>query len=213
MELRLAQLANSVRQISDIENQDPVKPWVFNLPHPDPSNPLVFSFYASQIEPWYLGPPLNGIWVCLAPESPSYLKVLKLKGSEDPEISTVPNVIRKQGFLFSWIVINEYDNLFSEQQVALTGSSVGPQGAQGPQGIAHIGVWSSSTTYLRGNVVRFNGSSYVSLLSNNLNYNPSTSTTYWLLIAAIGDTPVIPYQALMDAAIAQLGWQAQTYIP
>ena len=86
--------------------------------------------------------------------------------------------------------------------------STGPQGAQGPQGatgatgptgptgpagpqgppVSFKNTWSSSSTYATGDVVFFNGSSYISLVSSNLNQQPDTSPTSWALFAQQGAT-------------------------
>ena len=48
------------------------------------------------------------------------------------------------------------------------------------------GTWSSATTYLLGDVVLYNGSSYVAL-AGSTNVTP-TNTTYWSVFASKGDT-------------------------
>lgn len=48
------------------------------------------------------------------------------------------------------------------------------------------GEWSSSTTYAIGDVVSFNGSSYVSSIANNLNNEPDQHPSDWTLLAQGG---------------------------
>lgn len=48
------------------------------------------------------------------------------------------------------------------------------------------GVWSSATTYAANDLVTFSGSSYLSIVSGNLNNQPSTSPADWQLIAQGG---------------------------
>lgn len=63
------------------------------------------------------------------------------------------------------------------------------------------GTWSSSTTYNIGDVVNFNGSSYTSIINNNINNQPDTSTADWQVLAQGGGDVVhgtataIPYYA------------------
>ena len=47
--------------------------------------------------------------------------------------------------------------------------------------------WNSSTSYLAGDAVSFNGSSYLSLMDSNTGNAPDTSPAYWDLIARQGD--------------------------
>jgi len=67
----------------------------------------------------------------------------------------------------------------------------GSQGLQGPRGFTGagyrtLGEWSGTETYLENDVVGRNGSVYSSLLNDNLNQDPETATTYWILWAAKG---------------------------
>lgn len=64
--------------------------------------------------------------------------------------------------------------------------------AQGLPGTSALyrGPWSSTTTYNKGDAVGFtNGSSYVSLQNNNLDFNPTSAGAYWALLAAAGTPP------------------------
>lgn len=70
---------------------------------------------------------------------------------------------------------------------------VGPTGAQGAQGIqgppvSFQGTWSNATTYQTGSAVFFNGSSYASLVDNNIGNQPDTSPAQWTLLAQQGGT-------------------------
>jgi hypothetical protein len=48
--------------------------------------------------------------------------------------------------------------------------------------------WSSSATYSAGNVVTYQGASYISLVSNNKNVTPSSSTSAWAILDPPGVT-------------------------
>lgn len=48
------------------------------------------------------------------------------------------------------------------------------------------GAWSGATTYAAYEIVRYLGSSYISLQASNLNFNPATETTWWGLLAEAG---------------------------
>jgi len=83
--------------------------------------------------------------------------------------------------------------------------TVGPQGSQGPRafdgpqgpvgpvgpegsGMNWKGTWSSTVTYVRKDVVFWNGSSYyMTSTTNSLNEDPSLTTTKWSLVAKKGD--------------------------
>lgn len=54
--------------------------------------------------------------------------------------------------------------------------------------ITFKGAWDSTVTYAQNDAVFYNGSTYVSLQSNNLNQNPATQTAYWSLLVS-GATP------------------------
>jgi hypothetical protein len=71
----------------------------------------------------------------------------------------------------------------------------GPSGATGAQGppASFRGNWSSSTTYALGDAVfcaacSSSGSSYVSLVANNVGFDPPTSNVKWSLLAQQGAT-------------------------
>ena len=57
----------------------------------------------------------------------------------------------------------------------------------GKVGMTPAGSWSASSTYERLDVVTYEGSSYVSLVDSNINFNPSTSTGKWQLVAQHGE--------------------------
>ena len=71
--------------------------------------------------------------------------------------------------------------------------ATGPAGATGPQGspVSFQGTWSNATTYVSGDAVFFNGSSYISLVSGNVGHQPDANPVQWSLLAqqgAIGAT-------------------------
>ena len=51
---------------------------------------------------------------------------------------------------------------------------------------SYSGTWSASTTYAQGNVVIYNSSTYLSVVSSNTGKTPgsSASATYWQLIGS-----------------------------
>ena len=70
----------------------------------------------------------------------------------------------------------------------------GVQGVQGVQGqvgsqgfgLTWKGTWSSSTVYNYNDVITYNGSSYISLISNNTGNQPDLNTVLWNLINSQG---------------------------
>ena len=70
--------------------------------------------------------------------------------------------------------------------------ATGPTGATGATGAAGLtfqtGGWNSAATYALQDGVSYNGSSYISLQSSNLNHQPDTSPTFWALVAQAGAT-------------------------
>ena len=65
----------------------------------------------------------------------------------------------------------------------------GPQGTVGPQGPAvanYLGNYSSTTNYALHDAVSFGGSTYISLVANNVGNTPSLSPTQWAVLAAQG---------------------------
>ena len=78
---------------------------------------------------------------------------------------------------------------------------VGPQGPAGPQGEAglqgavgpqgpsvanYTGNYASTTNYARNDAVSYGGSTYISLVAGNVGQTPSSSPTYWAVLAAQG---------------------------
>jgi hypothetical protein len=57
-----------------------------------------------------------------------------------------------------------------------------------PASLTWKGVWSGATTYALGDVVQFEGSSYISLTDGNTGHVPDTSPESWALVAQRGDT-------------------------
>ena len=69
--------------------------------------------------------------------------------------------------------------------------ATGPQGepgATGPAGMRFQGAWSVSNGYARNDVVRYSGSSYISIVADNSGYVPATSPSIWNLLAEPGAT-------------------------
>ena len=68
---------------------------------------------------------------------------------------------------------------------------IGPQGTEGPVGSAgqsftYRGVYSSTTTYAHDDVISADGSSYISLVDDNLGNDPTTDAVNWSPIAIHG---------------------------
>jgi hypothetical protein len=57
----------------------------------------------------------------------------------------------------------------------------GPTGGSGPIGIAFRGVWSSTATYSRGDIVTDAGSAFISLVDGNSGFNPEHTPEHWAL--------------------------------
>ena len=66
--------------------------------------------------------------------------------------------------------------------------TAGVTGPIGPAGFNWRQSWSSATTYTLNDAVSFNGSSYVSVQTDNLNNTPGSSSTFWSLLAQVGAT-------------------------
>ena len=68
--------------------------------------------------------------------------------------------------------------------------ATGAIGATGPQGppVSFQGTWSNATTYALGDAIFFNGSSYISLVSSNINHQPDTAPAQWSLLSQQGAT-------------------------
>jgi len=63
---------------------------------------------------------------------------------------------------------------------------MGPQGVQGPVGLAFQGVYSSAVNYALADGVSYNGAGYVSLVASNHGNTPGLSPLQWALFAASG---------------------------
>ncbi|HXS12186.1 MAG TPA: DNRLRE domain-containing protein [Acidobacteriaceae bacterium] len=63
--------------------------------------------------------------------------------------------------------------------------AAGPQGPQGPP-VSFQGTWNIATTYALGAAVSFNSSSYISLVSGNVGFQPDISNVKWALLAQAG---------------------------
>jgi len=65
--------------------------------------------------------------------------------------------------------------------------ATGAAGAAGPTGLTWQGTWSSATSYAVNDAVAYNGSSYISIQAGS-NQTPTTSPTFWVLLAQVGST-------------------------
>lgn len=64
--------------------------------------------------------------------------------------------------------------------------ATGEAGEAGPQGLTWLGAWSNLTTYQTNDAVERNGSAYISLIDDNLDFNPASSPSQWSLLASQG---------------------------
>jgi len=62
----------------------------------------------------------------------------------------------------------------------------GPNGAQGPPGVTWMSTWVSTTAYNQNSAVNYSGTSYISLINNNLNNEPNISPSAWNVLAQQG---------------------------
>jgi hypothetical protein len=62
----------------------------------------------------------------------------------------------------------------------------GPQGAPGSPGLVFQGTYSSTVSYVVGDVVVFDGSSFVSLVANNVGQTPGLSAAFWGVLTSQG---------------------------
>jgi hypothetical protein len=62
----------------------------------------------------------------------------------------------------------------------------GPQGAPGSPGLVFQGAYSSTVSYAVGDVVVFDGSSFVSLVANNVGQTPGLSAAFWGVLTSQG---------------------------
>ena len=79
---------------------------------------------------------------------------------------------------------SSYWSVLAEQGMPGAGSP-GEPGAPGPAGLYWMGQWNSSTSYGTDQAVEYNGSSYIAI-SYGTNNIPSSSPTYWQLLAQKG---------------------------
>lgn len=77
------------------------------------------------------------------------------------------------------------------------------------------GTYSSAATYSEGNVVQFNGSSYVSLVNGNHGHSPSSSPSDWAVFAAQGPTGATGSTGSTGAtgSTGSTGSQGPAYLP
>ncbi len=61
----------------------------------------------------------------------------------------------------------------------------GPTGAAGAPGLVYQGIWSTSSSYVTGDVVFYSGSSYVATQASS-NKQPDTNASFWSLLAQQG---------------------------
>ncbi len=67
--------------------------------------------------------------------------------------------------------------------------TVGPKGdtgPAGPAGMTYRNSWDVETPYAIGDVITYNGSSYISLIADNVDADPATSPSQWAMLAQKG---------------------------
>ena len=67
-------------------------------------------------------------------------------------------------------------------------------------GFASKGAWSSGTTYYINDMVTYNGSSYICILSG-INQNPASATSYWTVLAQGGTSGISTGKSIAMALI------------
>lgn len=121
--------------------------------------------------------PTGGSWT-------NIVELADLIGPEGPAIEVQTNATHIQ-----WRVTGDptWINLVALADIT------GPQGDTGPIGInLPLGEWDSGTAYVARDVVALDGSSWICLLDHTNQSPPTlptTSNTYWSLLAAQGDMP------------------------
>jgi len=77
--------------------------------------------------------------------------------------------------------------------VGSTGAAgpVGATGATGAAGMVYVGAYAPGTSYGVGSAVTYLGSSYVSLVANNLGQTPGLSPASWALLAQAGSNGLV----------------------
>ncbi len=211
MELRLQKFITAMESITDIYNLDNANPMMLNMPHPlhvegaENEAGLIgenFRMIVAVDEPWYVGLPINGIWINLYPHSLHYRRALKLKAVTDPTTSNVTSAVTDSNYVYSWVVLERYDSMFDEQQVQ-AGSTAGPKGPRGDLGINRGAAYSPAGVYSKGMSCRYNGGDYVSLTNNNVNNTPGSSAA-WLTLSTMGDAPVVDYDYIIEQVQSRL---------
>lgn len=197
----LAQFVEQVRTLSDVRNLAPSNPIGFDIEQPTLGQR--FRIIGSVPEPLYMGIPINAIWVVLNAASPHFKKVLKLKSITGPSTSGIVGAI--VNLTQSWIEVESYEEIFADPQFYVNGSGLpGPTGPAGAPGLNLRGPYASSTVYAVRDFVSSLGSSYASLVNNNIGNLPSSSPSQWMLVAQKGDTGVVDNAAIVAAIVAQL---------
>ena len=143
---------------------------------------------------------LNNLFV-----SSSYQGLLKLTDSTNGLTNTLQTVQSGNGvngpLQMSRTAVN-ISGSFSINNIAVTGTTSGTSGSSGTSGangsngssgtsgtsgtgFAILGDWDNVTNYVVGNVVYYNGNSYVAI-QDNINKLPQTYPNYWQLFSASG---------------------------
>jgi len=121
--------------------------------------------------------PVGGAWT-------NIVELVDLVGPDGPAIE-----LQKTATHVQWRVVGDptWINLVALADIT------GPQGIQGPIGInLPSGPWNSATAYVARDVVTLEGSSWICLVDHTNQSPPTlptTSNTYWSLLAAQGDMP------------------------
>lgn len=93
----------------------------------------------------------------------------------------INDVVAKDGSTYICITAN------SDSSFTLSKWNVMAVGGTNGTTFTYENAYSAATTYDVNDIVTYQGSSYVSKSSGNLNKTPSTETTYWGLLASKGD--------------------------
>lgn len=200
MDVKLQDFAARVVTLSEIRNIDARNPIEFDQEHP--ATAMQYRVVGSIAEPSHMGLPINCLWVVMDGNSLYYKQVLKLKSREAAADSGIEGAIVDQPLTQTWVVVDEYLDIFADPQYYDNGSGggIGPAGPKGDPGYNVRGAWAAGT-YGLNDTVTHEGSSYVSLADDNAATPPAAP---WSLVAQKGDSPEVDNESIIEEVIRRL---------
>lgn len=135
MELRLQRYTETLAPFSQVDNKDEFNLFVLNVDNDGQGHK--FLTVVSTKEPINMYLPLNAVWINRTYSNKYYMLPLKLKGFPDlhPQANLGSrSVITDGDFVYKWVFVRDYDDLWSEQQVYNNTGPKGPIGDKGPTG-------------------------------------------------------------------------------